>query len=104
MAPFSQATTALLVALAPSVSAFAPPKASNSANVAASSPPRAVSIPVEPATAPWDRITATTTTGDRDAWVRNLDYDAFAKDVTALGKELQQSSGPDDVEHLSKVS
>jgi len=24
--------------------------------------------------------------------------------VTALGKELQQSSGPDDVEHLSKVS
>ena len=110
MAPFSQATTALLVALAPSVSAFAPPKASNSANVAASSPPRAVSIPVEPATAPWDRITGSskegtaTATGDRDEWVRNLNYDAFAKDVTALGKEFQQSSGPDDVEHLSKVS
>ena len=110
MAPFSQATTALLAALAPSVSAFAPPKASNSANVAASSPPRAVSIPVEPATAPWDRITGSskegtaTATGDRDEWVRNLNYDAFAKDVTVLGNELQQSSGPDDVEHLSKVS
>jgi hypothetical protein len=110
MAPFSQATTALLVALAPSVSAFAPPKTPNSANVAASSPPRAVSIPVEPATAPWDRIAGSskegtaTTTGDRDGWVRDLDYDAFAKDVAALGKELQKSSGPADVEHLSKVS
>ena len=112
MAPLSQATTALLVALAPPVSAFAPAKTPNSANVAASSPPRAVSIPVEPATAPWDRITggsskegtATTTGDDRDEWIRNLDYDAFAKDVTALGKELQKSSGPADVEHLQKVS
>lgn len=110
MAPFSQATTALLVALAPSASAFAPPKTPSSANVAASSPPRAVSIPVEPATAPWDRITGSskegtaTTTGDRDEWVRNLDYAAFARDVTALGKELQKSCGPADVEHLNKVS
>lgn len=110
-------TAALLLLLAPSVSAFTPPKTSTSANVAAgsssSSPPKAISIPVdEPTTssAPWDRIrkgqqdTSTTTTGGRDDWVQNLDYEAFAKDVAALGKELQKSSGPDDVEHLNKVS
>ena len=109
-------TAALLLLLAPSVSAFTPPKTSTSANVAAGSsssrsPPKAISIPVdEPTTtsAPWDRISKgqqdTTTSGGRDDWVQNLDYEAFAKDVTALGKELQKSSGPDDVEHLNKVS
>ena len=118
MVSFGHATTrtaALLLILAPSASAFAPPKTSTSANVAgssSSSPPKAISIPVEePATttvgAPWDRIGKdqdAITTGGRDDWIRNLDYEAFAKDVTALGKELQKSSGPDDVEHLNKVS
>ena len=110
-------TAALLFLLAPSVSAFTPPKTSTSANVAAGSsssrsPPKAISIPVdEPTTtssAPWDRISKgqqdTTASGGRDDWVQNLDYGAFAKDVTALGKELQKSSGPDDVDHLNKVS
>ena len=119
MVSFGHATTrtaALLLILAPSASAFTPPKTSTSANVAgsssSSSPPKAISIPVEePATttvgAPWDRIGKdqdAITTGGRDDWIRNLDYEAFAKDVTALGKELQKSSGPDDVEHLNKVS
>ena len=33
-------------------------------------------------------------------WVHNLDYDAFARDVTALGKELLKDQGTADVEHL----
>ena len=118
MASFAR-TAALLLLLAPTASAFTPPKTPTSANVAtgssssSSSPPKAISIPVdEPTTtssasAPWDRISKdedTTARGGRDDWVQNLDYEAFAKDVTALGKELQESSGPDDVEHLNKVS
>jgi hypothetical protein len=38
-----------------------------------------------------------------DQWVDNLDYGAFAKDVTALGKELLKETGEADVEHLNKV-
>lgn len=119
MVSFGNATTrtaALLLLLTPSAGAFTPPKTSTSSNIAAGSsssksPPKAISIPVDESTttsaAPWDRISkgqdTTTTTGGRDDWVLNLDYEAFAKDVTALGKELQKSSGPDDVEHLNKV-
>ena len=36
-------------------------------------------------------------------WVQNLDYDAFARDVTALGKELVKDQGTEDVEHLQKI-
>jgi hypothetical protein len=39
----------------------------------------------------------------RDVWVENLDYDAFRKDVNALGKELLADTGDKDVEHLNKV-
>lgn len=39
----------------------------------------------------------------KDAWIANLDYDAFAKDVSALGKELRSQTGTDDVEHLNKI-
>ena len=108
MVYFGHARTAsLLLVLARLTSAFTPPRASTGANVVASSPPKAISIPVEPTatSAPWDRTKekGAAATGGRDDWVRNLNYDAFAKDVAALGKELQKSSGPDDVEHLNKV-
>jgi hypothetical protein len=39
----------------------------------------------------------------QDAWVANLDYEAFGKDVAALGKELVQGGGQDDVNHLNKM-
>jgi fatty acid desaturase len=38
-----------------------------------------------------------------EIWVHNLDYDAFAKDVNALGKELLKDQGAADVEHLNKI-
>lgn len=38
-----------------------------------------------------------------DEWVTKLDFDAFAKDVTVLGKELLKETGNDDVEHLKKI-
>ena len=40
---------------------------------------------------------------DRDAWIRNLDFEAFGKEVDALGKKLQKEAGDDDVEHLNKI-
>lgn len=39
----------------------------------------------------------------KDAWIANLDYDAFAKDVTDLGKELLKDTGDADVQHLQKI-
>lgn len=36
-------------------------------------------------------------------WMVNLDYQAFAKEVDALGKELSQEAGDADVEHLNKI-
>lgn len=38
-----------------------------------------------------------------DQWIVKLDYDAFAKDVSSLGKELLKETGDDDVEHLRKI-
>lgn len=38
-----------------------------------------------------------------DQWVANLDYQGFGKEVSALGKELQQQGGQDDVKHLKKM-
>jgi hypothetical protein len=38
-----------------------------------------------------------------DAWVANLDYGAFRKDVADLGKELLKETGDADVEHLNKI-
>ena len=40
---------------------------------------------------------------DPYAWIKNLDYDGFASEVTALGKELQSYTGQDDVDHLNKI-
>jgi hypothetical protein len=39
----------------------------------------------------------------QDAWVANLDYEAFGRDVAALGKSLLQEGGQSDVEHLNKM-
>merc|ERR1712232_568732 len=41
--------------------------------------------------------------GERDAWIENLDYKAFGKEVTALGRELQKGSSQEDVDHLNKI-
>ena len=38
-----------------------------------------------------------------DAWVAKLDYNGFATDVAALGKELRKESGDADVKHLEKI-
>lgn len=38
-----------------------------------------------------------------DRWVANLDYEGFGREVTELGKLLQNESGQDDVDHLNKV-
>ena len=63
---------------------------------------RAISIPLKEASPAWT-FSAETTSTDRDAWVQNLDYDAFAKEVTHLGKQLLKESGHDDVVHLNKI-
>jgi len=39
----------------------------------------------------------------KDTWIANLDYDAFGKDVTSLGKQLLKKTGDDDVYHLNKI-
>ena len=36
-------------------------------------------------------------------WIKNLDYDSFSAEVASLGKELQLSSGQEDMDHLEKV-
>lgn len=38
-----------------------------------------------------------------DAWIAALDYEAFRKDVVALGNELRASSGSEDADHLRKL-
>ena len=37
-------------------------------------------------------------------WVQNLDYDAFARDVNALSKELWKDQRTADIEHLVNKS
>ena len=38
-----------------------------------------------------------------NAWVANLDYEGFAKEVTDLGKQLLDETGEADVDHLQKI-
>lgn len=40
---------------------------------------------------------------DRDAWIKQLDYEAFQKDVYQLGRKLQSEEGEEDVKHLGKI-
>jgi fatty acid desaturase len=39
----------------------------------------------------------------RDEWVMKLDFEGFGREVNALGKQLLQEGGQDDVNHLNKV-
>ena len=36
----------------------------------------------------------------QDAWIANVDLDAFRNDIRALGKRLEQNQGIDDVNHI----
>eukprot|EP00966_Prymnesium_polylepis_P077217 1788739-Prymnesium_polylepis.1 len=38
-----------------------------------------------------------------DAWIANLDHEAFKEDIRALGKELHSNQGPADLAHLNKI-
>jgi len=38
-----------------------------------------------------------------EAWIEKLDINAFAADITALGKTLEAEQGKDDVRHLNKM-
>lgn len=40
---------------------------------------------------------------DTDAWIENLDHEAFKADIYALGRKLAASQGPEDVAHLEKI-
>lgn len=69
------------------------------------SSPLAVAMPldipmVEP---PQVEETHKSSLAPEDQWIANLDYAAFAKDVTALGKDLLKETGDQDVEHLQKI-
>ena len=61
----------------------------------------AVTVPIESIGNNID--TAKSPLADHDAWIATLDYDGFAKEVTALGKDLLQESGPADIDHLNKI-
>lgn len=89
--------------------AFGPQK-SNMARSVQSSPPKAISIPLDTATgisAPVEieeeQQVVSRGKGGRDAWVENMDYDAFARDVSSLGRELQADTSDADVEHLNRI-
>lgn len=64
---------------------------------------QAVAVPLDEPTTMIYPEKLTKSVAARDAWVENLDYDAFRKDVNALGKELLANMGDDDVEHLHKI-
>jgi hypothetical protein len=38
-----------------------------------------------------------------EEWIEKLDINAFAADITALGKRLEAEQGKDDVRHLNKM-
>ena len=60
---------------------------------------QAIAIPLDqPPT-----ITSNKNLDEDTAWVANLDYDAFNKDVSDLGKQLLKETGEADVEHLQKI-
>ena len=71
---------------------------------------RAVSVPIDvPISTPEEKqpnaIESDTTLllDPKDEWIAKLDYDAFSKDVTDLGKQLLKETGDADVKHLNKI-
>lgn len=77
---------------------FGGPRASSSTL----SKQRAAAIDI-PTTRTNTQTTEDTLLAHEDQWIANLDYDAFAKDVSSLGKELLKETGVDDVQHLKKI-
>eukprot|EP00979_Chaetoceros_neogracilis_P002872 scaffold472_cov213-Chaetoceros_neogracile.AAC.7 len=63
--------------------------------------PKAVSIPLERTAPTWN--SSEETINEKDAWVCNLDHDAFAQEVGDRGKKLTKESNEDDVDHLNKI-
>jgi len=49
------------------------------------------------------RPSSSSSLAPQDAWISNLDYEGFGKEVTALGKELSRQGGTEDVAHLRKM-
>ncbi|CAJ1930641.1 unnamed protein product [Cylindrotheca closterium] len=66
------------------------------------SPKKAVAVPMDTPNFGVPNLSKTKL-DPKDDWVRNLDYDGFAKEVSALGKELRKNTGKDDVDHLNKI-
>jgi hypothetical protein len=62
----------------------------------------ATAIPMDAPALPTEKV-ASRALDPKDAWIADLDYDAFGKDVAALGKELLSETGAEDVEHLNKI-
>jgi hypothetical protein len=71
------------------------PKSRVASPVASSTARQAIAIPLEQA--------PPTVEEDDNAWVANLDYEGFHKEVNDLGKKLLQEMGEADVEHLNKI-
>jgi hypothetical protein len=94
-------------------SAFGRASFSNAKNIKTSTAANAIAIPLTDAS-PTDMTDAFTVEAllkspspkpldPQDAWVADLDYEAFGKDVSALGKELLKEGGQADVDHLNKM-
>lgn len=71
------------------------PKPRNVAPSASTTAKQAIAVPLEQA--------PTVDVDEDNAWVANLDYEGFTKEVNDLGKELLQETGEADVEHLQKI-
>jgi hypothetical protein len=81
-----------------STKAFAPTPSFRSATSVHSTIPAPPSIKLDPQdAAPSIKL------DPQDAWIEHLDYAGFAKEVTALGKELQKNTGEADVNHVNKI-
>lgn len=63
---------------------------------------QAVAIPLDTAQDNYGS-SSSSSLADADAWVADLDYDGFGKEVAALGKKLIKEGGQDDVDHLNKL-
>ena len=92
-----------LVSQVPPTSAFNVNSSVKSYRSAPKLHPKAVSIPLEGTAPTWTSYEEEQTMNERDAWVHNLDYDAFAQEVSNLGKKLTKESNEDDVDHLNKI-
>jgi len=95
--------TACLLALPAVATAFSPAfQPSKSATIALrtrrATPLRAVALPSDATKADERGPLA-----EQDAWIANVDLDAFGRDVKALGKRLEKAQGEDDVNHIKKI-